>query len=494
MLTANLDAGDFSLQGTFTNTTYTPTSFSYDRTGTTLTIGYASLPDDQYALTLFSGAGQFQDALGRDLDGEAIAWPIPPNESGDGVEGGNFVVHFYENTVGATPFPTPLTSVAPSGSLIYSGSASTTNIAAGSDTDSFTISLDAGQTITALVHPASGLQPTIQLCDPSGTVLATASSAAAGTDALIQTIPVASAGLYTITVASVGSTVGSYTAQVYLNTALETEGHNGPTNDTAATAQDISGSFVSLGGAASRGAVLGTTDSSTGDYYSFSLGAGDSISVGVAGLTAGALHVSLTDASGTVLAVGAAGATNLAETISDFAVAAGGTYEVLIYGDAGVNYSLVVTRNASFDTEPNDLLTTPQPVQAARVSGQQTVLGCVEPPTVTTVEPDNYAAGTTLTNIVPGVTLTVLGNATSVTSQTSSYKSTGTRVFAHGTSTAFSNTIFLKAAFATPVYSVSIDLVADDTNDPGFLKAYSSSGVLLQDLETGAPRIRRRAT
>ena len=35
--------------------------------------------------------------------------------------------------------------------------------------------------------------------------------------------------------------------------------------------------------------------------------------------------------------------------------------------------------------------------------------------------------------------------------------------------------------------SVSLDLVADDSNDPGFLKAYNSAGVLLQDLETGAP-------
>jgi hypothetical protein len=45
----------------------------------------------------------------------------------------------------------------------------------------------------------------------------------------------------------------------------------------------------------------------------------------------------------------------------------------------------------------------------------------------------------------------------------------------------------LRADFSTPVSSVSIDLVPDDSDDPGFLKAYNSAGVLLQDLETAAP-------
>ena len=43
-----------------------------------------------------------------------------------------------------------------------------------------------------------------------------------------------------------------------LNAAMEAEAHDGATNNTLATAQDITASFVSLGeGAAERGAVAG---------------------------------------------------------------------------------------------------------------------------------------------------------------------------------------------------------------------------------------------
>ena len=47
-----------------------------------------SLPEDEYTLTLFSRREGFEDVVGNDLDGEPIAFPIPPNLSGDGVEGG----------------------------------------------------------------------------------------------------------------------------------------------------------------------------------------------------------------------------------------------------------------------------------------------------------------------------------------------------------------------------------------------------------------------
>ena len=407
-----------------------------------------------------------------------------------GNPGTPFSASYYVD-IGTVAFPVPLTSPStwapPGGSLIYSGS-TTGMIGPAGDTDSFTISLDAGQTITALVHPASGLQPTVQVLGPGGTVIGTASASAAGSEAVVQTAAVPTAGVYTIVVGSAGSTVGAYTTQVYLNTALESESHNGPTNNTPATAQNISGSFVSLGAGASRGAVLGTTDPSAGDYYALSLSAGDSVTVGVSGLFASTLHVSLTDASGTVLALGTPGASNLQEVISDFAVTSSGTYNVLVSGTASMNYSLVVTRDASFDTEPNNSLATAQPIQSTAVGGQQMVLGYVDTVGATTgVEPDNYPAGTVLTNIVPGITLTAQGSSAAITSQTSAYRSTGTRVFAYGSNTMFSDEIGLKAAFATPVSSVSLDLVADDSYDPGYMKAYNSSGVLLQDLETGPP-------
>ena len=70
------------------------------------------------------------------------------------------------------------------------------------------------------------------------------------------------AGTYTIAVSGADSTSGAFTAQVTLNAALEAEGNGGPTNDTLGTAQDLDGSAVSLGGSATRIAVIGTGASS----------------------------------------------------------------------------------------------------------------------------------------------------------------------------------------------------------------------------------------
>src|SRR5262249_38465783 len=118
MLAGNLTADDFSLLGTIKNVTYTPTSFTFSADGTQVTLNYAGLPEDNYTLTLISGNGRFEDLAGFDLDGEPVAWPIPPNKSGNGTPGGNFFVHFsMDNPTSA--FPTPLTAKPPVGSLIY---------------------------------------------------------------------------------------------------------------------------------------------------------------------------------------------------------------------------------------------------------------------------------------------------------------------------------------------------------------------------------------
>src|SRR5262249_46954194 len=155
---------------------------------------------------------------------------------------------------GTTPYPVPLGAQAPLGSLVYDPSVSATIGFAG-DTDSFTINVDPGQTVTVLVHPtAAGLQPTVTLTPPSGPP-SSPTAPAAGQDAVLQTVPAVVGGIYTITVGGVGTTTGGYTAQVILNAAQEAEGHGGPANNSPLTAQNIDASAVSLGGSASRLAV-----------------------------------------------------------------------------------------------------------------------------------------------------------------------------------------------------------------------------------------------
>jgi hypothetical protein len=92
--------------------------------------------------------------------------------------------------------------------------------------------------------------------------LGTATAAAAGQNALLQTVAAAEGGSYRIVVGGADSTTGAYSVHVILNAAQEAEGKlAGVDNNSLATAQDIDGSFVQLGTSdAARGAVLGTID------------------------------------------------------------------------------------------------------------------------------------------------------------------------------------------------------------------------------------------
>jgi Big-like domain-containing protein len=161
----------------------------------------------------------------------------------------------YSLDIGTIPFPTPLASVAPLGSLIYDPPfAGVLHDAI--DTDSFTIKVDAGQTITVVVQPDAGLKPNVTL---SGPLSGSATAGAAGQDAVLQTVGPTVEGEYTVTVASAGG-FGGYTVEIILGAAVELESHDGGLNNSPATAQDISGSFIPLLKGSTRGAVLGQTD------------------------------------------------------------------------------------------------------------------------------------------------------------------------------------------------------------------------------------------
>ncbi|HVX60745.1 MAG TPA: pre-peptidase C-terminal domain-containing protein, partial [Pirellulales bacterium] len=264
MNVGNLSADDFALRGDLRGANYSASSYSFNADGTILTLNYANLPDDHYTLTLHSGASggsNFTDVVGNALDGE-FHGSLP---SGDGTAGGDFVAGFSLDP-GTESFPTTFQAVDPAGSLIYDP-AITRTVAYGGDTDGFTLAIDPGQTLSVLVQPSTpGMLPTVELLDPSGAVLASVTASAAGQNALLQTVAITTGGVYTITVGGAGGTTGLYTAEATLNAALEAESNGGAANNTLATAQDINGSFLSLGGAASRGAVLGAADGVASGY------------------------------------------------------------------------------------------------------------------------------------------------------------------------------------------------------------------------------------
>ena len=105
---SNLTDASFDLHGTYLNADYTPDSFSFDPTGTILTINYSNLPSDSYRLTLFSteavdnglvtDPNGFQDLVGNALDGEPYGLVVTDNTgvdtSGNLLPGGAIDPHY----------------------------------------------------------------------------------------------------------------------------------------------------------------------------------------------------------------------------------------------------------------------------------------------------------------------------------------------------------------------------------------------------------------
>ncbi len=159
----------------------------------------------------------------------------------------------------AVPFTEPMTATSPLGSEIYIGTTSA-NILSPGDLDRFSLELHAGQTLSLSLVPSDvEIRPQLELTGPGTNVSFTAP--AAGVRAVWQTILISNAGTYTITASGADGTIGNYQIRAYLNAAVETESLGGTDNSSRANAQNINGSFISLGANSSRGAVVGQTTS-----------------------------------------------------------------------------------------------------------------------------------------------------------------------------------------------------------------------------------------
>lgn len=209
-------------------------------------IPMGSLGFDDYRLTLLPGG--LQNPFGTPLDG-----------NGDGTGGDAFQTFFTLEPPAAVP-------LFPLGSLVYQRSFPN-GLESSTDTDTFTIDLDQGQTLTVLVEGAAGLIPTIRVTDPGGVTLADV--AGVGHDALAQVLSVADAGTYVVTVGSAMNTFGPYQVRLLLNAAFESEPYGGGENNALQSAEDIDATALTLVGSASpdvqRLAVVGTLPSSSGD-------------------------------------------------------------------------------------------------------------------------------------------------------------------------------------------------------------------------------------
>ncbi|MEE8451940.1 MAG: S8 family serine peptidase, partial [Thermoguttaceae bacterium] len=405
-----LDSADVRLRGVLSGT-YEPLALAYDPATMTLSLQYEGLIDDLYTLTLLSGDGQFEDTDGRHLDGEPRETTTVP--SGDGVPGGHFTVRFAADAT-AMPAAMSFGSVAPAGSLVARRSIAGA-IGAADQTDLFPIDLGSGQTVTVVVEPDAGLLLSIDLIDPDGVILGSATAAAAGQDVVLQTARTTTSGSYRLVLGDAGSTGatgvspvqtgehgqdarGTYRLEVILNAAVEEESYDGTPNDEAAAAQDLDASSIELGlGATDRLAAIGRIVSSE-DWYRFTLDDRQPATLALKTLTPGGrVTLDLFDSTGNHLARGVASAA-LDQVIGDFTDAsddaAPDAYFARVIGSPHTDYSLVVTRGAGFDVEPNDDLDAAQPLGR---SG--TVLGHLAAPYV----PTGQAKGPAREPIVAGV-------------------------------------------------------------------------------------------
>lgn len=219
-------------------------------------IGAAAIDADtiEYTLADISSEGMLAVVLPAGALADGHGNPMLPYEGA------------LELDFGTVVFPTPLYAREPRGSLVYDGTAAGLISFAG-DVDRFTLNIAGGQTITVAVDPAAGLQPAIEVFDPQGTSLGSASSASPGTDAVLQTVTASTAGTYTVAIGEVGGTTGACAVQIILNAAVDVEAHGGPRNDSIATAQNIEPGFITLAAGAERAAVLGETETEEGNFY-----------------------------------------------------------------------------------------------------------------------------------------------------------------------------------------------------------------------------------
>jgi hypothetical protein len=314
----------------------------------------------------------------------------------DGFDPDDVQVINYDND-----FPLP-DSIEPRGSLIYQSKLEG-GVASAGWTESYSLLLDPGQTLSVLVETSETLRGTVAVYDAKGALVGSATAATTGADALVQTIRIpgqiagngGSPATYRVVVGGADGTTGTFTVTANLNAALETESHGGPANSLANSAQDLENSFISLLNANNsgnvplpqRGAALGEISADmldSADWYRFDLKSGQFATIALNVLEGAGAQVELISPQGVTLAVGSTDrAFNADQIISDFLATSTGTYYLKVTSTSEAHYSVVVTRNAEFDTERNGSIGTAQDLLVPEVGGRRWVMGAIQTNVVT---------------------------------------------------------------------------------------------------------------
>lgn len=220
------------------------------------------------------------------------------------------------------------------------------------------------------------------------------------------------------------------------------------------------------------------------DWYSFTLDAGQLATVSGTTVTGTPdLLVELFDSSGNLLNTGSQfdGQTVISRFTNQGVT---DTFYVRVSGSS-LDYSLIVTRDADYDTEPN------QQANPQDITGIEGVLGSVFKYRQISAEPDLFSNGAILDNAFADLTLSnevTNGSVWAADTFDVFVPPTGSVVFAPDFGAADGWRELedeLRVDFAQLQPTVSIDVGSDDSSDIGWLKAYNSAGALLEQRQTG---------
>jgi hypothetical protein len=244
-----LNINDVQLRGPVDMVVKPIESFVYDPINYEVTLVFNAVDEGDYRLTLVSSTSAFRDLAGNPLDGEIPESPTPFEASGDGIPGGDFVIDFAVDRITPTPVGKPQ-RLTPFGSLLSASRYNSGNLYGPDDTDPFSVFMQPGQILTAVLSPTDPFSNTNLMLSASG--VQAVSPEPGGP--VVLTLPYSGPAQDFILTVS-GDTPAYYNLEIYINAAAE----SWLALAVGETAADLGSAFVNLPGTdVSVANILGT--------------------------------------------------------------------------------------------------------------------------------------------------------------------------------------------------------------------------------------------
>jgi len=189
------DAGDILLVNDSTGQAFMPFAVNSNTETNTFRADFNPLPEGSYTLTLLSGPGAFEDPVGNALDGEPAAGTPDGTPSGDGVQGGDYVVHFLVDQPPITV--QAFERVEPLGGLVFRSTGNVGFLYGSTDVDQVLVALSAGEHLSLSATGAADASLTVEVAG-----LASPVSAAAGAPVVLSGLSVPADGIYEVHVSA----------------------------------------------------------------------------------------------------------------------------------------------------------------------------------------------------------------------------------------------------------------------------------------------------